>query len=304
MPAGAPSNAAAVRDFLNEDQDDMENEERGDIQMEPTDSIDGLTLNLKQLDFLESSYEETGLTTTYDLPGNKTLSPSPTASKQHISRVKFTNVFFSHTIIPKYQPAAYLKAKVKNGSKMTLLKGLAGLTLDGSFMGCTSLPRCSPGEFFTLSLGIDSAIKVAYPRPEVQRLTTGFFTKEDSSTYTRSITLANTRATASKPATVLVLDQVPVSEDEKLRVEILRPKGMSVGGDTLATGEAVGFGDDYGSSSSSASASLNKDWGSAKVQLKKDGQVAWDVSLNAGHATRLVLEYGVALPAKEKVVQC
>jgi uncharacterized protein (TIGR02231 family) len=242
-----------------------------------------------ELEFQESSFEETGMTTTYDLPGLKTLAPSSTASKQRVARISFTGVVFSHTIVAKYKPAAFLKAKLRNASKLTLLKGAAGLTLDGCFMGRSSLPRCSAGDTFTMSLGVDPAIKVAYPKPDVKRSTTGLFSKEDSSVYKRSITIANTRASAGKPVTLVVLDQVPVSEDEKLRIEILQPRGMMLGGSGIAAG---------------VPAREEKDWGKANATLKKAGEICWDVQLNAGRGVKLALEYEITVPTGEGVIQC
>lgn len=244
-----------------------------------------------ELSFQETAFEETGLTTTYDLPGLKTLNTSSTASKQRVARVSFSNVAFSHTVVAKYKPVAYLKAKLHNASKLTLLKGPVGLTLDGSFMGRSTLPRCSAGDKFTLSLGVDPAIDVVYPRPDVRRSTSGIFTKEDSSAYTRSVTIANTRASAGKPIHLVVLDQVPVSEDERLRIAITHPRGMSVGGNPVATGVPGKQGKE------------NAAWGKATATLKKAGEVSWDVVLNAGRSVKLVLEYEVAVPGGEGVVQ-
>jgi len=258
-----------------------EEEEDGDTILEPT----------PELSFQESAFEETGLTATYDLPNLKTLKPSSTASKQRVARISFSNVYFSHTVVAKYKPVAYLKAKLRNTSKLTLLKGPTGLTLDGTFMGRSTLPRCSAGDTFTMSLGVDPAIKVAYPKPDVKRSTTGVFTKGDNSVYTRTVTLVNTRATAGKPVNITVLDQVPVSEDEKLRIDVLNPRGLSSGG-SIPTGGPAKDGKD------------ERDWGKATAVLKKAGEVSWDVVLNAGRSVRLTLEYDVAFPTGDRVVQC
>ena len=248
----------------------------------------------------ESSFEETGLTTTYDLPGTKTLVPSSTSSKQRVARLSFAKVAFSHTVVAKYRPAAYLKAKLRNDSKFTLLKGLAGLTLDGSFMGRTTLPRCSAGGAFAMSLGVDPAIRIAYPKPEVRRSTTGFLSKENSSAYTRTVTISNTRTAAGPPVSLTVLDQVPVSQDEKLRVEIATPRGLVLEGAGVVAGVAL----KEGRGRADSSAKDDKDWGRATAQLKKGGQVCWEVTLNAGKGVKLVLEYEVTLPAGEAVMQC
>lgn len=244
------------------------------------------------LDFEESTIEEIGLTTTYDLPGTKTLPPRPIASKQRVARLSFSGVVFNHTVVPKYKPVAFLKAKLRNSSKLSLLKGDAGLTLDSTFMGRTTLPRCSAGDSFTLSLGVDPAIVVSYPVANIRRATTGLFSKENSSVHSRSITVANTRAAAGKPVSLLVLDQVPVSEDERLKVDILDPKGMLVEGAGVASG-LPGRGEKE-----------DVKWGKATSTLKKGGQVEWEVSLNAGKAVKLGLEYVVAMPSGDSAVEC
>ncbi|KAJ4300577.1 hypothetical protein N0V88_003256 [Collariella sp. IMI 366227] len=243
-----------------------------------------------EVTFQDSSFEETGLTATYDLPHIRTLKPAFTASKQRVARVSFTNVIFARTVVAKYKPAAYLRARLRNTSKLTLLRGPTGLTLDGTFLGRSTLPRCSAGDSFNIPLGVDPAIRVAYPKPDVTRSTTGMFTKGDNSLYTRSITLVNTRASAGKPVAITVLDQVPVSEDERLKVDVLYPYGL-LSGKTVATGNPGKEGKD------------EADWGKASAVLKKAGEVDWQVMLNAGRSVKLVLQYEIAFPTGEKVTQ-
>jgi len=272
-----------------------------------------------EMNFQESSYEETGMTATYDLPGLKTLKPSLTPSKQRVARISFTDVVFSHTVVAKYRPAAYLKAKVHNTSKLTLLKGPTGLTLDGSFMGRSDLPRCGPGDNFILSLGVDPTIDVTYLKPAVKRSTAGFFTKGGTAVYTRIVMLRNKRianagtgttesgspsSSGSKPAppaSITVLDQVPVSEDEKIKIEVLQPKGLA----TAWPGSIPVDNTSPAARTSLSSKDQNGDWGSAKASFRspKLGEVQWDVELNAGKSVRLMLEYEITFPTDETVVQ-
>ncbi|CAK7210891.1 hypothetical protein SCUCBS95973_000943 [Sporothrix curviconia] len=309
-PSASLKMKKGMRRFSEEEENSSEDDNAagGDITAQDADAGTLFDMAVPELEFQESSFEETGMTTTYDLPGVKTLAPGSTASKQRVARIAFANVVFSHTVVAKYKPVAYLKAKLKNASKLTLLKGTAGLTLDGSFMGRTTLPRCSAGDTFPLSLGVDPAIRVAYPKADVKRATTGLFSKEDSNAYKRSVTISNTRASAGKPVTLLVLDQVPVSEDEKLRVELLQPRGVSVGGASVAAGVGVVTAASgrpaITATASSSGAGGARDWGSATATLKKAGEVVWDVRLNAGRTVKLDLEYDVSAPTGEGVVQC
>ncbi|XXG97972.1 threonyl-tRNA synthetase [Hypoxylon texense] len=241
--------------------------------------------------FQESSFEESGLTATYDLPGLKCLPPSSTISKQRVARVSFTEVVFSYTVVAKHNPAAYLQAKLRNTGKLTLLKGPVGLNLDGGFLGRSSLPRCAPGSSFKLSLGVDPAIQIAYTKPEIQRGQLGVFSKDNSAVYTRTLILHNARSgPKSKAVRLTAFDQVPISGDERLHIVILQPKGLAVGGSNVSAGEPE------------AGSTSNAPWGKAEAKMMDGGHVVWDVTVNAGCTAKLILQYQCVYPTGESTV--
>lgn len=257
----------------------------------------------QELSFQESAMEETGMTTTYDLPGVKSLHPSFTASKQRVAQISLSSVTLSHIVVAKLRPAAFLQARLRNSSRTPLLRGPVGLTLDGSFMGRSTLPRCSPGESFTLGLGIDPAVRVTYSKVDVRRGTTGVFTADTKMAFKRAVTIVNTRAASggaegrsqnasddNKAVRLTVIDQVPVSENEPMKVELVQPRGLSLGGTGVSTGER-------------ADGKEGKDWGKAVAVMKEGGQINWDVTLHAGKGVKLPLEYNVSLPAGLRAVQ-
>lgn len=271
------------------------------------------------IDFEESSWEETGLTATYDVPGLRSIPPSHLTRRHRIASINLKEIQLSYVLVPKLRAAAFLKARLRNSSTITLLRGPAGLTLDGSFLGNTALPRCSAGEVFNLNLGTDPAINVVYSKPVVRRSQTGVFSKEGSCVFTRSALITNTKS--KDPLEGIVLDQIPVSEDEKLRVDILQPKGLRNEGDQVLGGaavkaEVVSHGtavaqnnnknnwDSSASSSSYDARSLGKEekWGRAVATLKKGGEIRWNVKLNPGQSVRLVTEYETKFPSSERIV--
>ena len=264
------------------------------------------------LTFEEGAWEESGLTTSYDCPGLKTLAPSNSTIKHKIAKVDFRNIIFSHIVIGKLRQVAFLKARLRNTSKITLLKGPVGLTLDGSFLGQSVFPRCSSGESFSIPLGVDPSISIAYPKPTVQRSQSGIFSKEDTNVFSRSFTILNTKNNAAIDLTVL--DQIPVSEDERLRIEITSPRGLRVGGEEVKTGTSAfaGLGPANAGGSSRGAADVRSsvyhangkegNWGSAIAAAKKSGEVSWKVKLNPGQGVKLVLEYEATFPGGETVV--
>jgi hypothetical protein len=248
------------------------------------------------VEFEESSWEDNGLSSTYDVPGLRTITPSSTTRRHKIASLKASNIHLSHICVPKLRAAAFLRAKFRNpSSSVTLLKGSAGVTLDGSFLGNMTLPRVSPGQLFDLPLGVDPSIHVNYPKPNVHRSTQGImFNKEAAQVFTRSTWINNTKTT---PVEILVLDQVPVSEDERLRIITTTPKGLVKEGDKVQAGVSAKEG-----SSGAMDVTQSTKWGKAVAKLKKDGEVNWTVNLEKGQGCLLKLDYEARLPPAEKIV--
>ena len=246
--------------------------------------------------------QDNGLTATFEVPGTRTLEPSSLTRRHKIASLHASNIHLSHICVPKLRSAAFLRTKIRNpSSSVTLLKGSAGVTLDGSFLGNMTLPRVSPNQIFDLPLGVDPAIHVNYPKPSVHRSTQGIiFNKESAQVFTRSIWLNNTKPT---PVDMLVLDQIPVSEDERLRIVVVSPRGLNKEGDSAKAGVSA----KEGSSGGLAVAEGGKDgkkevWGSAVAKLKKGGEVGWTVKLEGGKGCLLKLDYEARLPSAEKIV--
>jgi len=238
------------------------------------------------VDFEESSWEDDGMTASYDLPGTRTLVPSSVGRRHKIATLQATNVLLSHIAIPKLRAAAFLRAKIKNpSSSVTLLKGNAGVTLDGSFLGTINLQRVSPHQLFTIPLGVDPGIHLSYPKPNIHRSTQGLFTKESAHVFSRSIFITNTKP---MPVEILVLDQVPVSQEERLRIDILQPRGLSKEGDAVKTGIPANEGKNA--------------WGKAVATLKKSGEVSWVANIERGQACILKFDYEAKLPSNESVI--
>lgn len=283
--------------------DDAEDDEYG---------LDILTLvpHDPTIEFEQSNWEETGLTTTYDVPGVRTIPPCQTKRRHKIASIALKNVQLSYVIIPKLREAAFLKARLHNNSSITLLKGPVGLTLDGSFLGNTTIPRCSAGDAFNLNLGVDPGITVKYQKPAVRKNQVGVFQKEESCIFARSLMITNTKANGVLEG--VVLDQVPVSEDEKLKVEILQPRGFRNEGDKVVSGTAVTGkmvkNERSGGSVSSADRTrgvqgAENTWGRAVATLKKAGEICWNLKLNPGQCVRLDLEYEARFPGSERIIE-
>ena len=252
-------------------------------------NADTIIPDIPELATQESTWAESGLTATYDIPGLRTISPSHTMRRQKIASITLKDVQLSYVVVPKLRAAAFLKARFRNPSSIALLKGPAGLTLDGSFLGNTNIPRCSAGETFSLSLGVDPSVTVTYSKPVVKRKQTGVFQTEGSGIYTRICTITNTKSNRALEGTVH--DQIPISEDERLKVEVIQPSGLRKESDVAKTGTSI-----------VQAGKLAETWGKATATMKKGGEICWDVKIDPGRGVKLMLEYEARFPNHEVVV--
>lgn len=257
---------------------------------------DGATLNPPQkMGLAASASESYGLTTTYDLPGLRTIPPSKLLRRHVITEINLPHVELSHISVPKLRAAAFLKARIRNPSKTPLLRGPVGLTLDGSFLGNTIVPRCAPEDHFELGLGVDEEVLIEYRRPVRKIAMQGVLVKEQVVTYERCVHIHNARGNLVK---LIVFDQVPVSEDDKLRVAISRPRGLKVVSDIV---KVSGTGANFVSATGVQVKNPGGASGYVQAELRKGGEIRWEVSVEAGKDAVLPLEYEARLPGGDVI---
>lgn len=249
------------------------------VELEADDS-DTQSLTSSALEHQDSVKQDYGMTTSYELPSRRTLAPSLVSRRHVLADLDLKSVTLTYVVVPKRQEAAFLRARVKNTSSLTLHPGQVGITVDGTFVGTASLEMCGPNVFFNISLGIDPGIQVKYAKPAVKLITGAmFFNKEDGAKFRRSCWVKNTKTTA---VDLIVFDQVPVSDDEKLRVNLLQPAGLEKEGDE-------------------ADIEMEKKKGHGTATLQKNGQIKWTLRLEPREEIRLVLEYEAKVPTGSDV---
>ncbi|KAJ4487644.1 hypothetical protein J3R30DRAFT_3430068 [Lentinula aciculospora] len=141
--------------------------------------------------------------------------------------------------VPKVDTRVHLNSKIKNTSDYAVIPGKASVYVDGTFIARTDVPASGPDETFDCSLGLDSSIKITY-HPMSSKIThrtpfTGFTginslstfgtTKTTTTLYSQRITVVNTKRVGIDA--MKILDRVPVSEDERIKVKILKPAELT-----------------------------------------------------------------------------
>ncbi|MBL8910422.1 MAG: DUF4139 domain-containing protein [Archangium sp.] len=146
-----------------------------------------------------------------------------------VRRVALWSAQWPVTVERKLFPAlttdSFLVAELKNPSQQVLPGGPAQLYVGADPAGTARLKLVSPGESFTLPLGIDRALK---PVRNVQLVEAekGVFSKDEIGTYVVTIELANPY---KAPIAVRVLDQFPVTDQVKdVETKLLETKPTAV----------------------------------------------------------------------------
>lgn len=127
--------------------------------------------------------------------------------------------------VPKRQQTAFLTTKVVNSTDFPLLAGAMNVFLDGTFVATSNLRTVMAGEKFDLALGADEGISVKHKR--VQKFTedTGLTNSGKRITYEYLLTIQNNKKSAER---VIVVDQLPLSRNEKIVIKQLAPAASEV----------------------------------------------------------------------------
>ncbi len=119
--------------------------------------------------------------------------------------------------VPKREEKAYLYAKIMTAKGAPLLPGQVALFRDSVFVGNGWLPLLAPEEEHELGFGVDDSIRVRHALAEEKRSETGIIStsKTDSRSYRISVKNLHER-----PIQVTVIDQIPVSQNADITVEL------------------------------------------------------------------------------------
>lgn len=123
-------------------------------------------------------------------------------------------------VFPALAQEAYLVAELKSPSPTPLPGGTAQLYVGADPTGHATLDLVSPGETFTLPLGLDRALK-PIRNVELVSAEKGVFSKDDVNRYVVTTELANPYP---RPIAVKIFDQWPRTDDANVEVELVSTK--------------------------------------------------------------------------------
>jgi uncharacterized protein (TIGR02231 family) len=154
----------------------------------------------------------------YRIAGTGTVPADGSSHRFTIADRKLASTL-SVVATPRLAPVGYLIATAKHEGEEPLLPGAVSVFRDGSYVGLAQLKLTAPGEEVKLSFGADDKVKIEY------RLVSDGESQEGLISTDRRIERQYLTKAANHHARALeitVFDQLPVSQDERIEVELLK----------------------------------------------------------------------------------
>jgi uncharacterized protein (TIGR02231 family) len=153
----------------------------------------------------------------YAIAGRVTVPATGEAKRVQIDEAQLDPALMVRTV-PKRDQKAFLYAKMAMARGTPILPGQVSLFRDGTFVGNGRLPLLAPGDEHELGFGVDDAVKVRHAILEEKRAESGIISTSKTDTRSYKITVKNLHERAIP---VTVIDQVPVSQNGDIKIELL-----------------------------------------------------------------------------------
>jgi uncharacterized protein (TIGR02231 family) len=155
----------------------------------------------------------------FTVPGRLTVPDTGEAKRVLLQEDSMEPVLTVRTV-PKVDAKAYLYAKLKLPKGSPLLPGTVSLFRDGTFVGTGELPVLAPGEEHELGFGADDQVRVRHAIVDEKRGETGLISSARTDSRHFRITVKNRHERAVE---LVVHDQIPVSQNQDIKVDLLGP---------------------------------------------------------------------------------
>ena len=166
---------------------------------------------------------------------------------------------YKYYVVPKIEQNAYLIGYVTNWQQYNLLEGEANIFFEDTYVGKTTLQPTQVSDTLKISLGQDK--KVSVSREKVKQLASRQFIgskKEDTRLFKTII-----RNNKQQPISLTVVDQLPISTQKEIEVNVLNISGGKYD--------------------------------------KETGEIKWDFGLSPAEKRELNVEYSVKYPKNKTI---
>lgn len=164
-----------------------------------------------------STTRASGGTVLFAIPGRRTVAGDGSQQRLPVGARSFP-VVVEYATTPKLVAEVYRRGRLKYTGDAPLLPGMLSTFVGGDYVGSASIDTVTPGEELLLSLGTDDRFKVERTLISRELDHPGAGRKTVRYTFHYRITVTNF---GDKAERVMVTDQVPVSETDRVTVKML-----------------------------------------------------------------------------------
>lgn len=234
------------------------------VPLSPTTGTAQLAEMALEADYETATPSISGETVIFEVPSRRTIPADGQDHRVVIAQFQF-DAQKNFVAIPKLVQKVYLTAKCKNESEYLLLPGKVSVFQGNNFVGTQNFKQpIAFGEEFLLAMGSVQTIEVERKRTKEFAERTGIIGQNKREFFAYSIIVSNN---SKSRVDVVVIDQIPVSTDEDIRVEDVKFEPMP-----------------------------------DERDKRYEGEVRWKISLNPGEKKELQMQFAVKYP-KDVVVQ-
>jgi uncharacterized protein (TIGR02231 family) len=165
----------------------------------------------------EATIETGGYQVVFHIPGRTSVATNEGAKSFRVATAKIAPDLLSRAV-PSLDATAYLEASFKQADEAALLPGRVALYRDGIYVGRGQMALTPKDEIVRLGFGADDKVKIA--RATVRKIegSTGIISSAKTDEREYKITV---RSGHERPIRVMIEDQMPTSEIEDIKVELL-----------------------------------------------------------------------------------
>ncbi|MBS1687634.1 MAG: DUF4139 domain-containing protein, partial [Bacteroidetes bacterium] len=141
----------------------------------------------------------------------------PSDGQQHLVAIKTYDMHASYRYyaVPKLNESVFLQAQVTNWEDLNLLPGNTNIFYEGSYVGQGNIDMRNTNDTLNFSLGKDKKI-IIKRELDKERRSVKMIGSNVRETFAYNISIRNTR---KDPADIVILDQIPVSNDKDIVIE-------------------------------------------------------------------------------------
>jgi uncharacterized protein (TIGR02231 family) len=172
----------------------------------------------KSADEQQATAEVDSFHVTFKIPGRVSLGANEGAKSLRIATSTFAPEIAIRSV-PVVDPTAFLEASFKQSEDAPLLTGQVAIYRDGVYVGRGRMPAASKDETVQLGFGADDKVKIERSVVRRNEGSAGLIvttSKTDERSFKTSV-----RNGHDFPIRVAIQDQLPVSENEDIQVEML-----------------------------------------------------------------------------------